>query len=194
MFIGGAQLHSFPSRQIHNTKTRNARKSTSRDSPASLSWTCSVVSTRSASEPRFDVAQSLPKRPEWGAWRKAGAMLQEGAICRHFVHLKPLPATPLPSAGAVWGTRGPEFKSRRPDTRTRWKRRVFSCPNESGPGRLAQRLSRRPPLGKRGNTTPSPDSTSGTRSVKPIASGRGRTSGDAHTSLTRRTLAAANQG
>jgi hypothetical protein len=39
-------------------------------------------------------------------------------ICRHFVHFTPHPATRPPSAGAVWGTRGPEFKSRRPD---QWK-------------------------------------------------------------------------
>jgi hypothetical protein len=40
---------------------------------------------------------------------------QPPSICRGNVHSSPLDDTSLPTAGAVWGTRGPEFKSRRPD-------------------------------------------------------------------------------
>jgi hypothetical protein len=34
----------------------------------------------------------------------------------HVSHFTPLPDTRHPSAGTVWGTRGPEFESRRPDS------------------------------------------------------------------------------
>jgi hypothetical protein len=59
--------------------------------------------------------QSMPKRLKTGAWNKAASSAREVTICREIKHSPPHPYTPLLNAGVVWGTRGPEFKSRRPD-------------------------------------------------------------------------------
>jgi hypothetical protein len=40
-------------------------------------------------------------------------------------HVAPLPAPRRRTAGVVWGTRGPEFKSRRPDTENALLEGVF---------------------------------------------------------------------
>jgi hypothetical protein len=60
-------------------------------------------------------AASLPQRPKTGSWKKAGRL----AAPRGFSLLRrpfaTLDYTGRTSAEGVWGTRGPEFKSRRPD-------------------------------------------------------------------------------
>jgi len=43
----------------------------------------------------------------------------------HVAHFAPLADTPRPRSGVFWGTRGPEFKSRRPDHRKTCRRGSF---------------------------------------------------------------------
>src|SRR6266545_260887 len=58
-------------------------------------------------------------------WSEAAMSTTVDAKPLQVRHFRPLADIPRLTAGAVWGTRGPEFKSRRPDFTTRRKRRVF---------------------------------------------------------------------
>jgi hypothetical protein len=73
---------------------------------------------------RGGCAQSVPKRSETCAWKRATLRVGQVRKSLHVCHFTPLGNRPRQVAGAVWGTRGPEFKSRRPDWRTRRNRRV----------------------------------------------------------------------
>ena len=67
---------------------------------------------------RDGCAQSVPKRSETCAWKRATLRVGQVRKSLHVCHFTPLGNRPRQVAGAVWGTRGPEFKSRRPDTKT----------------------------------------------------------------------------
>jgi hypothetical protein len=60
-------------------------------------------------------AHSAPTRPKTRPWRKAvpGAGAQTKPL--HVEHFPPPGAPRRPTRDLLWGTRDPEFKSRRPD-------------------------------------------------------------------------------
>lgn len=64
---------------------------------------------------RGGCAQSVPKRSEMCAWKRATLRVGQVRKSLHVCHFTPLGNRPHQVAGAVWGTTGAEFKSRRPD-------------------------------------------------------------------------------
>jgi hypothetical protein len=64
---------------------------------------------------REGCAQSVPKRPNPGSWTGAGRACPRRRESRYRSHFRPLRRTSRQSNREAWGTRGPEFKSRRPD-------------------------------------------------------------------------------
>ena len=89
---------------------------------------------------RDGCAQSVPKRSETCAWKRATLRVGQVRKSLHVCHFTPLGNRPRQVAGAVWGTRGPEFKSRRPDGK----------PAGNGGFFVASVISRRPGIGGRG--------------------------------------------
>src|SRR5512133_2262736 len=67
----------------------------------------------------------MSKRPETRSWSEAGERSAAVQFSLHVSHFPALGDTPRPTSGVVWGTRGPEFKSRRPDERKPRIRRGF---------------------------------------------------------------------
>jgi len=59
----------------------------------------------------------VPKRPKRCSWGEAGSDVQKGRKCLHVGHFPPPHNMSRHSPGEVWGTGGPEFESRRPDSR-----------------------------------------------------------------------------
>ena len=72
------------------------------------------------------VAQSLPKRPEMGLWSQAASRRFEALFSLVIGYFRPFGSSPHLSAVGVWGTRGPEFKSRRPDEKRPCSEGLFS--------------------------------------------------------------------
>jgi hypothetical protein len=66
---------------------------------------------------RHVLTSPVPKRPRISSWSEAATQSIWIEKPLHVCHLAPLADKPHLTAGGVWGTRGPEFKSRRPDER-----------------------------------------------------------------------------
>jgi hypothetical protein len=75
-----------------------------------------MVSQARAHADHVPVAQSLPKRPKHASRRKVAEAMQDAANLLHVGHFPPPRAPRRLTTDLLWGTRGPEFKSRRPDS------------------------------------------------------------------------------
>jgi hypothetical protein len=82
----------------------------------SSSTSCVLAEPKTTKRPEGR-AQYVPKRLGISSWSEAATPQLGNEKPLHVRHFAPLADRPRQVAGAVWGTRGPEFESRRPDTK-----------------------------------------------------------------------------